>query len=292
MTQKKVKPSSVTSTIRKPEVQESESPKNVYEAINKVMREVGYVQKQESDQLRYSYASESAFIKAIRPHMVEAGLVIYPIAMTEIPTEPFTSKAGTVINVSMINVTYRFHHAPSETNFDVNVVGKGMDTGDKDSNKAMTVAFKYALRQTLMIETGDDPDATGNGDFERAETHVSFERPLSPDALKTAINKRADDLKAKGLIKIAEGKRGLMVGVINRIFAGPNADEDRHILLEALFGEPSSKNLKAYQVEAVLRWLDITKDSGGEYVPSQMSQTEAVMVVDSLLEKGGDNEKE
>ena len=44
-----------------------------------------------------------------------------------------------------------------------------MDTGDKDSNKAMTAAFKYALRQTLMIETGDDPDKTPNGEFERTE---------------------------------------------------------------------------------------------------------------------------
>jgi len=266
-------------------------PKNVYEAINQMMQKVGYVQKQESDQLRYSYASESAFIKAIRPHMVEAGLVVYPVSMIEIPAEPFTSKSGSVINVSMINVTYRFNHFASETHFDVNVVGKGMDTGDKDSNKAMTVTFKYALRQTLMIETSDDPDATGNGDFERTETKVSYERPLSPDALKAAINKRADDLKSKGLTRIAQSKRGLMVGVLNRIFAGPNADTDRHLLCEGLFGEGSSKELKAYQVEAILRWLDITKDSGDEYVPSQMSQTEAVMLVDSLLEEGTDNEK-
>jgi len=264
-------------------------PKSVYEAINQVMQKVGYVQKQESDQLRYSYASESAFIKAIRPHMVEAGLVVYPVSMIEIPAEPFTSKSGSVINVSMINVTYRFNHFASDTHFDVNVIGKGMDSGDKDSNKAMTVAFKYALRQTLMIETGDDPDTTPSEEFERPE--VSFERPLSPEALKVAINKRAEEFKAKGLTRIAQSKRGLMVGTINRIFAGPNADEDRHLLLESLFGEKSSKKVKAYQVEAVLRWLDITKDSGGEYVPSQMSQTEAVMLVDSLLEEGTDNEK-
>ena len=38
--------------------------------------------------------------------------------------------------------------------------GEGSDTGDKASNKALTGAYKYALRQTFCIETGDDPAST------------------------------------------------------------------------------------------------------------------------------------
>lgn len=258
-------------------------PKNVYEAVNHVMQQVGYVQKEESVKLKYSYASEPALIRAIRPHMVEVGLFVYPSSMTELPAEPFTSKQGSVINVSKLAATYTFHHAPSGTEFLVSVIGKGMDTGDKDSNKAMTAAFKYAIRQPFMIETGDDPDKTSSEEFEQVEG-ISFTRPLSPEALKIALNKRAEEMKAQGVSRIAQTKRGLMVGVLNSIFAGPNADADRHVLLNGVFGEESSKKLKAYQVLAVLRWLNTTQDSGGEYISDQMSAKEAVAFVDHIIE--------
>lgn len=262
----------------------SDTPENVYEAVNYVMQQVGYVQKEESKKLGYSFAGEPALIRAIRPHMVKIGLFVYPSTMFELPAEPFTSKKGSVINVSKLAATYTFHHAPSGTKFFVSVIGKGMDTGDKDSNKAMTAAFKYALRQTLMIETGDDPDKTSSEEFEQVES-VSFERPLSPEALKVGLNKRAEEIKATGMTRIEQSKRGLMVGVLNNIFAGPNADADRHVLLNGVFGEESSKKLKAYQVLAVLRWLNTEQDSSGEYVPDQMSTKEAVAFVDHIIEK-------
>jgi len=244
--------------------------KNVYEAINYVMQQVGYVQKEVAGGLKYTYASEPALIRAIRPHMVEVGLFVYPSSMIELTAEPFVSKQGSIINVSKLAASYCFHHAPSDTKFFVSVIGKGMDTGDKDSNKAMTAAFKYALRQTLMIETGDDPDTTLSEEFEKVEG-VSFERPLSPEALKIGLNKRAEEIMATGMTRIEETKRGLMVGVLNNIFAGPNAEADRHILLNGIFGEESSKKLEAYQVLAVLRWLNTIQDSGGEYIPDKMS---------------------
>jgi len=262
----------------------SDTPENVYEAVNYVMKQVGYVQKEESRKLGYSYASEAALISAIRPHMVEVGLFVYPSSMIDIPAESFTSKHGSTINVSKLAAIYCFHHAPSDTKFFVSVIGKGMDTGDKDSNKAMTAAFKYAIRQPLMIETGDDPDKISSEEFEK--TDVSFARPLSPEALKIGLNKRSEEMKAQGMTRIAQTKRGLMVGVLNRIFAGPNADADRHILLSGIFGEESSKKLKAYQVLAVLKWLNTEQDSGGQYIPDQMSATEAVAFVDHLIEEG------
>lgn len=262
----------------------SDTPENVYEAVNYVMQQVGYVQKEKAGGLQYTFAGEPALIRAIRPHMVKAGLFVYPSSMIELTAEPFTSKHGSVINVSKLAAIYCFHHAPSDTKFFVSVIGKGMDTGDKDSNKAMTAAFKYALRQTLMIETGDDPDKTSSEEFEQVDG-VSFERPLSPEALKVGLNKRAEEIKATGMTRIEKTKRGLMVGVLNNIFAGPNADADRHILLNGVFGEESSKKLKAYQVLAVLRWLNTEQDSSGEYIPDQMSAKEAVAFVDNIIEK-------
>jgi hypothetical protein len=38
------------------------------------------------------------------------------------------------------------------------VIGEGMDSGDKASNKAMAVAHKYAIIQVFAIPTEDDKD--------------------------------------------------------------------------------------------------------------------------------------
>ena len=140
--------------------------KNVHEAIVHVMNQVGYVQKEKKG-LPYTFASEAAFIKAIRPEMVAIGLLVYPIEATA-EQGNFVSAKGNYINTTLVHSTYRWHHAPSDTSIDVAVVGKGMDSGDKDANKAMTIALKYALRQTLLIETGDDPDETPSSLLEQA----------------------------------------------------------------------------------------------------------------------------
>lgn len=134
---------------------------NIYTAISAVMRQVGYVQKDGkvgSGSYGYSYAGEAAFIDALRPAMIEAGIVVFPAGIRVLNQDEFTTSKGAVMNRDTIVACYHFHHGASDTGFDVEVTGQGSDSGDKSANKAMTSAFKYALRQTFMIETGDDPD--------------------------------------------------------------------------------------------------------------------------------------
>lgn len=175
--------------------------KTVSEAIAYVMTQVGFVQKEESDQLKYSFASEPAFIRAVRPHMVEVGLFIRPTKTEMISIDDFTSSKGTVIRSRIFKQTFTFEHAPSQTTKEVQVIGEGMDMGDKGSNKAMTVALKYALRQTLLIETGDDPDATASEDFAQEvgakiypQEYIDELRDLSPNAPENVITQVLDNI--------------------------------------------------------------------------------------------------
>lgn len=141
---------------------------NIYQALNAVMQEVGYVQRSRTQGLNYSFASESAFIEALRPELVKHGVVVHPLDVRSINTESYTTRNGSEMNMTTVVVTYRFAHAPSGSHIDVTTVGQGADTGDKASNKALTGAFKYALRQALMIETGDDPDKDSSENQQRA----------------------------------------------------------------------------------------------------------------------------
>ena len=165
--------------------------KDIYAALNAVMKEVGYVQKKRTAGLNYTFAGEAALIAAIRPELVAQGVVVHPGQVVELRQDTYTTRNGAVMNRTAVVITYRFAHAESGTFIDTTVVGEGADVGDKSANKALTGAYKYALRQTLLIETGDDPDnfqseQRSNGDAV-TEVRMSTAKPLAvPSAVKPA----------------------------------------------------------------------------------------------------------
>lgn len=131
--------------------------KDIHEAINNVMQEVGYVKKQKGANLSYTYAGESALISALRPAMVEHGIYMHVLKIENVTRESYVSKNGAAMTNTVISATIRLAHI-SGTFIDVASTGEGSDAGDKSANKAMTGLYKYAMRQTFCIETGDDPD--------------------------------------------------------------------------------------------------------------------------------------
>lgn len=147
----------------------SEQAKSLAEALNRVWNRVRYVQKDKRMQGggSYTYVSDAALIDAIRPALVEEGVTFAPVGMEPLAIEVFENKNGNRQNRVLLRVTYRFTHAASRETLDVVTCGEGMDVGDKATNKAMTAAAKYALRQTFCVETGDDPDDTASQDQER-----------------------------------------------------------------------------------------------------------------------------
>lgn len=129
-------------------------------AILEVYKKIGYVPKLGKISMgnnSYKFAGEAEFIAAIRPAMIEAGITISPQDVVQLVNDKLDSGSRVQHRVALL-VTYCFYHAVSKTGMMVKATGEGMDSGDKAFNKAMTGALKYALRQTFLIETGDDPD--------------------------------------------------------------------------------------------------------------------------------------
>jgi hypothetical protein len=109
--------------------------------------------------LNYTYAGEAALIAAIRPWMVfyrvyMAVVEIDDVRETDLPRE----RGGNMRHASQTS-RVRFTHAPSGTFTEVVARGEAADVSDKAAYKAGTGAYKYALRQTFCIETGNDPDS-------------------------------------------------------------------------------------------------------------------------------------
>ena len=122
--------------------------------------------------MNYSFAGEAALIQALRPSMVENGVYMHIQEVKDVTRENYNTAKGTAMVNTVIRAIVRFTHAPSATFIDTWAVGEGSDAGDKSANKAMTGLYKYALRQTFCIETGDDPDR-----------HASEERAPKPQGL-------------------------------------------------------------------------------------------------------------
>ena len=70
-----------------------------------------------------------------------------------------TTNKGSVLIYSICRIKYTFF-AEDGSCIEAVTVGEGMDSGDKATNKAMAIAFKYACFQVFCIPTEEmkDPD--------------------------------------------------------------------------------------------------------------------------------------
>ena len=127
-------------------------------ALLSVLKSDLYVQKAGMNrEQNYRYAAETDFLEAVRPKLAAAGVVMTP-SYEVIETHEGATKAGTPNVRITLAGTFTFTHAETGDTLNVVTIGQGVDTQDKAAYKAMTGALKYALRQTFLIETGDDPE--------------------------------------------------------------------------------------------------------------------------------------
>ena len=134
-------------------------------ALHAVMCEVGYVEKTGQAPRAaggFKYASDGDLIRAVRPAMLKHGLVgPLPVGVKE-AHDSVEPEKKMCFRTTLVMI-YEFHHVDSDEVLKIETAGQGADNQDKAAYKAMTGAFKYALRESLMIETGDDPERDGDG---------------------------------------------------------------------------------------------------------------------------------
>ena len=123
-----------------------------------VMRDVKYVQKTRVQNLSYTVATEADIIDALRPAMLEHGIVMAPTHVEVVGTGQWETKSGGTMNLIRLLVTYTFSHVDSGEQQNVVVATEAANSGDKGCFAAMTMAMKYALLEFFMIERGNDPE--------------------------------------------------------------------------------------------------------------------------------------
>lgn len=132
---------------------------SIYEAVSRCMEEIGAVGKDAvNKQQGFKYRGIDAVMNAINPALVKNHVFIVPEVLDQQRQERTTNK-GAVLIYSICRIKYTFY-AEDGSFIEAVTVGEGMDSGDKATNKAMAIAFKYACFQVFCIPTEEmkDPD--------------------------------------------------------------------------------------------------------------------------------------
>lgn len=109
----------------------------------------------------FKYRSIDAVYKTVQPLL--AKYKVFPVStIIEDHRDKRTTSKGSELLYTRIKMRYTFY-ADDGSHVSTEVIGEGMDSGDKASNKAMSVAYKYALFQLLCIPIATvDPDEHDN----------------------------------------------------------------------------------------------------------------------------------
>jgi len=210
---------------------------NIYESICGVMSEIGAIGKDKKNQQQgFMYRGIDDVMNVLQPLFVKHKVFIVPEVLEHI-REDRTSKSGNSLIYSICKIKYTFY-AEDGTNVTAVVVGEGMDSGDKATNKAMAIAMKYACFQAFCIPTEEmvDPDK---------ETHELTKPKQSPPPKQTPPP--APPPQSADVITEAQAKRLFAI-------AKGNADKVKEVI--GKYGYESTKTIKKADYEKIAKEVE------------------------------------
>lgn len=138
---------------------------NIYAVMSAAMEEVQAVRKEGfNDQQRYNFRGIDQVVNAVGPIFRKHKIIPVPHHCGAKYRDVLTSTGKPSREVT-VEATYRFY-GPAGDFIEAIVPGESMDSGDKGTPKAMSVAYRIVLLQMLCIPT-DDPDPDSQS-YERA----------------------------------------------------------------------------------------------------------------------------
>lgn len=132
---------------------------NIYQSIAKILEEVPAIGKNKKNTTQnFMFRGIDDVMNTFQPLLAKHKVFIVPQVLEQTREERQTSKGGTLL-YSICKIKYIFY-AEDGSSIEAIVVGEGMDSGDKATNKAMAIAMKYAMFQVFCIPTEEmkDPD--------------------------------------------------------------------------------------------------------------------------------------
>lgn len=151
----------------------------IYKQIIEVMKDCKAIGKDRRNAVQnYKFRGIDDIYNELQSILAKHGVFSVPHITSERSEERKTKNGGLLI-YRILGIEYTFY-ATDGSSFKCDVIGEGMDSGDKASNKAMSVAHKYALLQVFCIPTEETKDPENDNP-----------EPLPKDKPKPATQKKS-----------------------------------------------------------------------------------------------------
>ncbi len=194
---------------------------NLRQKLAEVRRRIGYIQKRGfNERNNYSYVTAADLAGAVGDLLAELGVVIVP-QLESITYEPNQPGRTEVARAAQVVMAYTFTDVDGGEEITTKVAGQGLDAGDKAPYKAMTRALKYALLQSFLLASGDDPEeernhTSGNGAERLITAEEARQLRLLVDETETELERVLSYYKIDSLEEMRESSYRRAVELLNR----------------------------------------------------------------------------
>lgn len=147
----------------------------IYAAINAAMADISAIGKDKYNQQQgFKFRGIDDVMNALKPILTKNKIFTVPQVLEQTREIKVTAKGGE-LRYSLLKIAFRFYTTDGSF-IEAVTLGEGMDSGDKASNKAMAIAYKYALFQVFCIPTEEMTDPDGES-YETNHEHPKPEQP-------------------------------------------------------------------------------------------------------------------
>lgn len=149
----------------------------IHQLIPKAMTMVGAIEKAKVNQQgsRFFYRGIDDIRNAMHPIMAELGIFCVPEVL-KVERAERSSRGGGALFVTYLTMRFTFY-AGDGSSVSAVTVGEAFDSGDKSTNKAHSVAAKYAYIEVFNIPTEDEQDTD-------ADSHDVESERVTPETLR------------------------------------------------------------------------------------------------------------
>lgn len=153
----------------------------IYNVIPVIIGSIGAIGKTKKNQQQgYSFRGVDDVYAALSDKLAEHGVTIVPV-LKDILRDKFTTKNGTAM--FQVSATVEYHiYADDGSNIVACVAGEAMDSGDKATPKALSMAYKYMAFQVFCIPTDEKIDTEHDSPQVTLSAPATLSQPTTPKA--------------------------------------------------------------------------------------------------------------
>jgi hypothetical protein len=149
------------------------SATEIHNRMNAILAELPAIGKSErNEQQQFMFRGHDQVLNALNPLLAKHGVYATPDVLERVTAQRQTRSGGVMYEVNL-HVRYTFY-ASDGSSISASAWGEGTDSGDKSTNKAMTMAFKNVLNQVFAINTQE----TQNLDTDRSHPEETVARQV------------------------------------------------------------------------------------------------------------------